>query len=317
MIREDQTFDSPGLDPEGEPDAEAPRSEDSAPPEPASAVDAVDADSADDADDVGSEDEAGSAVPAAAVIVNGDAEESSDEGPPEEDGPPEGEADPEVAARELESRLEAILFSSEIPLPVRRLVELGRRSKREVLAAVDRLNVFYAETERAFRISELAGGFQLVTTPEHGDLLLRLHKDRVPTRLSRAALETLSIIAFKQPVTRAEIDAIRGVSASDRVLRHLIERKLAKISGRAEAPGRPLLYGTTREFLSYFGLAAVNDLPRTPELAALLAGDRPRLDRDEDDDEIGSDDPTLDQYGPAQPSHSGEESGEAHGTSPS
>jgi segregation and condensation protein B len=106
-------------------------------------------------------------------------------------------------------------------------------------------------------------------------VLSKLHADRIPSRLSRAALETLAIIAFKQPVTRAEVDAIRGVSASDRVLRHLLERKTIRIAGRAEAPGRPLLYGTTREFLEYFGLASLSDLPRTDELEALLAGDRP------------------------------------------
>ena len=178
-------------------------------------------------------------------------------------------AAPDRAA--LEAALEALLFATEEPLtPVRLAQVLGAR-KGEILEAIDRLNVFYAETRRAFRVAPLAGGFQLVTTPEHAELLSRLHKDRSATRLSRAALETLAIIAFKQPVTRAEIDTIRGVSASDGVLRHLMERSLARIAGRSEAPGRPLLYGTTREFLAHFGLHAIADLPRTDELAALLA----------------------------------------------
>ncbi|MFN8179383.1 MAG: SMC-Scp complex subunit ScpB [bacterium] len=172
----------------------------------------------------------------------------------------------------LDATVEALLFSSEEPLAAARLAQLAEARKGDVLEAIDRLNVFYAETGRAFRIAPLAGGFQLVTTPEHADVLGRLHKDRASARLSRAALETLSIVAFKQPVTRAEIDAIRGVSASDGVVRHLMERRLVRIAGRAEAPGRPLLYGTTREFLAHFGLHALADLPRTSELAALLAG---------------------------------------------
>ncbi len=177
--------------------------------------------------------------------------------------------------RRQEAELEAVLFSSEIPLTSLKLGKILGLGKRELLELIDRLNVFYGETGRAFRISPLAGGFQLVSTADHAELLGKLHKERVPTRLSRAALETLAIIAFKQPVTRSEVDAIRGVSASDRVLRHLMERKLIRIAGRAEAPGRPLLYGTTREFLAYFGLSAVADLPRTDELESLLAGDLP------------------------------------------
>ncbi|MEZ5065127.1 MAG: SMC-Scp complex subunit ScpB [bacterium] len=175
----------------------------------------------------------------------------------------------------LESAVEAVLFSSEVPLPAQRLAELVSAEKRDVLAAIDRLNVFYGDTHRSFRVAPLAGGFQLVTTPENAPVLTKLHKEKVPTRLSRAALETLAIIAFKQPVTRAEVDSIRGVSASDRVLRHLMDRKLVRLAGRAEAPGRPLLYATTREFLGYFGLSSVKDLPRTDELAALLAGESP------------------------------------------
>ncbi|MBZ0270167.1 SMC-Scp complex subunit ScpB [bacterium] len=210
---------------------------------------------------------------AADADVAAEAEETAGDEAPTDAG---GESAEEEAAPDYGAPLEAILFSSELPLSAKRLAAWLKIAPREVLATIDQLNMFYGETGRAFRISPLAGGFQLVTTPEHSALLGKLNKERVPTRLSRAALETLSIIAFKQPVTRGEVDAIRGVSASDRVLRHLIERKLVRISGRAEAPGRPLLYGTTREFLGYFGLSAVSDLPRTDELEALLAGDLPQ-----------------------------------------
>jgi segregation and condensation protein B len=193
----------------------------------------------------------------------------------------------ESAPLSPELRVEALLFTSQTPLAPPRLAELAGLARGEVLEAIDHLNLAYAETGRSFRIASVALGFQLVTTPELAPILSKLHAEKIPTRLSRAALETLAIIAFKQPVARAEIDAIRGVSASDRVLRHLLERKAIRIAGRAEAPGRPLLYGTTREFLEYFGLASLTDLPRTEELEALLAGDRPALVDAEDEDSSG------------------------------
>jgi len=189
----------------------------------------------------------------------------------------------------LDASLEALLFASEEPLAPPRLAQLTGARKGEVLEAIDRLNVFYAESGRAFRIAPLAGGFQLVTTPEHAARVGQLHRDKSPAKLSRAALETLAIVAFKQPVTRAEVDSIRGVSASDGVIRHLLERGLVRIAGRAEAPGRPLLYGTTREFLGRFGLHALGDLPRSDELAALQAGDTrtPLPDEETDAEETG------------------------------
>ena len=211
---------------------------------------------------------------------------AADHIPAEEAAPEQAAAEAPAAARDygggepaapeavpVDGAVEALLFSSDGPLTAMRIAQIAGATKGDALAAVDRLNVVYAETKRAFRIAPLAGGFQLVTTPEHAPVVSALHKEKTPTRLSRAALETLAIIAFKQPVTRAEIDIIRGVSASDGVLRHLMERALVRIAGRAEAPGRPLLYGTTREFLAHFGLHAIADLPRTDELAALLAGD--------------------------------------------
>ncbi len=245
--------------------------------------------------------------------------------------PPETPA-PETRSQEgqrLDAAIEALLFASEGPLNVARLAELTGGAKASALAAIDRLNVHYGETGRAFRIVPLAGGFQLVTTPEHATLVAALHKERAATRLSRAALETLAIIAFKQPVTRAEIDVIRGVSASDGVLRHLIERSLVRIAGRAEAPGRPLLYGTTREFLAHFGLHAIADLPRTEELAALLAGDRGAVPETEEEPQSLAPAPAApvrrsweeeeveDQDEPEDRSHSVEESDAHVGESPS
>jgi segregation and condensation protein B len=137
--------------------------------------------------------------------------------------------------------------------------------------ATDALNEEYERTGRAFRIVALAGGFQIAALPQYADWIRQLHPDRAPGKLSPSALETLAIIAFKQPVIRPEIEAIRGVN-SDWVLRTLMERSLIKIVGRSSAPGRPLLYGTTKEFLRYFGLNSVSDLPRPEELKVLLSG---------------------------------------------
>lgn len=250
--------------------------------------------------------EAEAAVTEEETTAEADAAPAAD---PESDTGEDAEVD---AAAVLRGKLEAILFSSEFPLAAKRLGQITRTDKRKVLEAIDQLNVFYGETERAFRIVDVAGGFQLVTTPDHADLLVKLHKERVPTRLSRAALETLSIISFKQPVTRAEIDSIRGVSASDRVLRHLIERKLVKIAGRAEAPGRPLLYGTTREFLAYFGLASVRDLPRTDELASLLAGETPNPASLDEEIQVA----LVEELGPEPPAEPGEDGIEGEQASP-
>jgi segregation and condensation protein B len=203
----------------------------------------------------------------------------------------------------IDSKVEALLFSSEVPLPARRLADLTGEAKGQVLEAVDRLNVLYGETRRSFRIVEIAGGYQMVTMPEFADVLSELHRESIPTRLSQAALETLAIVAFRQPVTRAEIDRIRGVSASDGVLRHLLERKVVRIAGRAEAPGRPLLYGTTREFLGYFGLPSLSDLPRREELEAMLASEPANVTEDAPEEAPGAE---LE-------SHSGEESDDREG----
>jgi segregation and condensation protein B len=203
----------------------------------------------------------------------------------------------------VDLQVEALLFSSEVPLPARRLADLTGQPRGQILEAVDHLNVHYAETQRSFRIVEIAGGYQMVTTPQFAGVLAELHRERIPARLSQAALETLAIIAFRQPVTRAEIDRIRGVSASDGVLRHLLERKVVRIAGRAEAPGRPLLYGTTSEFLGYFGLPSLGDLPRREELEAMLA----------DESAGGPPNPSEDASPSELESHSGEESDDREG----
>ncbi|MBL8758643.1 MAG: SMC-Scp complex subunit ScpB [Phycisphaerae bacterium] len=141
----------------------------------------------------------------------------------------------------------------------------GPEPEAVVAAAVDLLNRAYAESRRAFRIEALAGGYRVMTLPEHGDAVARLQGLAAPARLSRPAIETLAIIAYRQPVTRAHLEAIRGVACGE-VVKTLLDRKLITIAGRAEELGRPLLYATTKQFLAAFGLSSIKDLPTPGEL---------------------------------------------------
>lgn len=133
---------------------------------------------------------------------------------------------------------------------------------QDVRRAIERLNGSYAETSRTFRIAAVAGGWQIMTLPQFGPLLVRLRGERLQTRLSQAALESLSIIAYRQPILRADLESIRGVACGE-ILKSLMDRRLVRIVGRAEEVGRPMLYGTTKEFLRVFGIASLDDLPRS------------------------------------------------------
>ncbi len=156
--------------------------------------------------------------------------------------------------------LEALLFSSDAPLSLARLAELLDVKPVEARLLIAELNDKYTLAKMAFRIEELAGGYQMLTLPAYEPHLRKLHKARAQTRLSNAALEALAIVAYKQPIIRADIEAIRG-SACGEVLNRLREVGLVRIVGRAEIVGRPMLYGTTRKFLDIFGLASLEDLP--------------------------------------------------------
>lgn len=170
----------------------------------------------------------------------------------------------------LTQRVEALLLSTDRPLTDGKIAELlgvtleagGTKAIRE---AIESLNASYVETGRTFRIEAVAGGRQMLTQPQFGPVLHRLHQSRLQSRLTPAAMETLAIIAYRQPVLRTEIEAIRGV-ASGEVVRTLMERRLVTTVGRAEEIGRPMLYGTTREFLRVFGLSSLDDLPQAKEL---------------------------------------------------
>lgn len=158
--------------------------------------------------------------------------------------------------------VEALLFASDAPLEAERIREvLDLEDAAEARTLVETLRERYDAAERALTVVEVGGGFRMVTRPEIAPWLLRLAKTRTKARLSRPALETLAIVAYREPVSRPEVDALRGVN-SDAVLDNLLERRLLRIAGRKEAPGRPFLYETTREFLVAFGLRDLGDLPK-------------------------------------------------------
>jgi len=179
-----------------------------------------------------------------------------------------------MAPNRLQPAIEALLFSSDQPLPLTLLAESLDAPEALVEAGLRSLGEEYAARGAGVELREIAGGWMLVTTAEHNEWVARLLRGKKKMRLSRAALETLAIIAYKQPVTKAEVEAIRGVDSSA-VLATLLERSLVTIRGRSKVVGRPLLYGTTAEFLDYFGLRDLTELPRPEELRALVAAREP------------------------------------------
>lgn len=172
---------------------------------------------------------------------------------------------------ETVAALEALLFASDTPLEPERIAEVLEMDVGAARAAVEALRRACEAPGRGLVVVEVAGGVRLVTRPEHAATLLRLQRLRLRSRLSRAALETLAIVAYRQPISRPEIEQLRGVGA-ETVLAHLLERRLLRVVGRKAAPGRPLLYGTTREFLEHFGLRDLADLPPFEAPAAAAAG---------------------------------------------
>ncbi|HZW11463.1 MAG TPA: SMC-Scp complex subunit ScpB [Phycisphaerales bacterium] len=179
---------------------------------------------------------------------------------------------------ELAGAVEALLLCADRPIPPDRLARAAglldegadvadaavAAAKQALAGAVGRLNATYEETDRAFRIESVAGGYRLMTLPKYARAVAALHQQKAQNRLSKAAVETLAIIAYRQPVTRAEVESIRGVACGE-VLKTLLDHRLVTIQGRAEELGRPMLYGTTRQFLDTFGLASLKDLPAVAE----------------------------------------------------
>lgn len=165
---------------------------------------------------------------------------------------------------EAKSIIESVLFVSGEPIALDTLKEILGQEEAEVERLVKELISEYSLKNSGLFVVEVAGGIQMVTNPDCAPWVKKLLATAVPSRLSRQSLETLAIIAYKQPIIKAEIEAIRGVN-SDGVARTLLERRLIKILGRKEVPGRPLMYGTTREFLQCFGLKDLSELPTLKE----------------------------------------------------
>lgn len=183
--------------------------------------------------------------------------------------------------RALKGILEALLFVTAEPIPVTRfLALLGAVTKQDVDQALASLAQDYEQEGRGLQLAEVAGGYRIVTKAEFAPWLKRLEKVKSPSKLSRSALESLAIIAYKQPIVRAEVEQIRGVETSG-VIRTLLERKLVRIVGRKEEPGRPIMYGTTKFFLEHFGLRDLSQLPPLREFKELGESEQAMLPIDE------------------------------------
>lgn len=197
-------------------------------------------------------------------MTEADADATVDEPePPAEPAEPPPPAEPAPAPTRI---LEALLFTADEPLSTDRLKSLsGLDDGHEVRSLVEALRDEYDARGAAFTVEEVAGGFRMLTRPVYSPFLANLKKRETEARLSAAALETLAIVAYRQPVLRADVEKIRGVDVGG-AMRTLMERGLVKVVGRAEEPGSPLLYGTTKRFLEVFGLRSLSDLPKRSAL---------------------------------------------------
>jgi segregation and condensation protein B len=190
-------------------------------------------------------------------------EEAAPDGDAGGEEPPEAELVP-IQPGELRGAVEAVLFSMAEPVTIRALADLFGAPVHDVREAVEELRLVYVETGRAFRVEDIAGGVQVLTLSAYDPWVRRLREKERAGRLSPAALETLAVIAYKQPINKADLEGVRGVNCGP-TLKTLLDRGLIQVVGRAEALGKPLLYGTTKRFLESFGLASIRELPQ-PEI---------------------------------------------------
>lgn len=166
----------------------------------------------------------------------------------------------------VKQQVEALLFASDEPLSLRKLGSLLEEvDSSDIKKSIEELKSEYESSDRAWRMEEVAGGFQLLTRPQYTDTISRLQKAKSDRKLSNAAMETLAIVAYKQPIRRADLEAIRGVQSGE-LLRALMEKDLVKVVGRDSVPGAPVLYGTTKNFLEVCGLKSLKDLPKPEEV---------------------------------------------------
>jgi segregation and condensation protein B len=195
--------------------------------------------------------------------------EAGDSGAEHDDSGTSRAATTESASRaaldEAAAVVEAILFSAGSPVSQAKIAAAAELPARAVRQAIDDLNSRYEAAGAAFRVEAIAGGYQMLTLPAYHDVIARLRRTRADSKLSQAAMETLAIVAYRQPIIRADVEAIRGVACGE-VIRGLLDKGLVKIAGRADVLGRPMLYGTTRRFLEAFALSGLDDLPRVEEL---------------------------------------------------
>lgn len=169
----------------------------------------------------------------------------------------------------IKSVVEALLFVSEKPLTLEQIKDaLDNPETSEIRKTIEELRAEYEGANRGLRITEIAGGFQMITAPYFAPFLKKLYKKRNTQNLSRPALETLAIVAYKQPVTKVEIESLRNVNI-DGVMKNLLDKNLIRITGRKRAPGSPYVFGTTRQFLEYFGLKSLEDLPKMEDFTEL------------------------------------------------
>ena len=170
-----------------------------------------------------------------------------------------------LETKEKKSLIEALLFVSGEPLSLAELKNVTELPESDIKPLLDEMIVEYKDREGGLLIQEIANGYQMVTNPQNAQWIKKYKSTSPSGKLSMPALETLAIIAYKQPIIKAELEQIRGVN-SDGVMKTLLDRRLIKIVGRKEVPGKPLLYATTREFLQYFGLKDLTELPTISEL---------------------------------------------------
>jgi segregation and condensation protein B len=174
-----------------------------------------------------------------------------------------------MADDNIKAAIEALLFTSNGPLAVERIKKvLDGLDAETIRKIIEELKKEYEQANRGIRITEIAGGFQMVTSSSFAPFLKKLYKERRIERLSKPALETLAIIAYKQPVTRLDIETLRNVNI-DGVMQTLLDKDLIRIAGRKKAPGRPFVFATTKQFLEYFGLKSLEDLPKMEDFSQL------------------------------------------------
>jgi segregation and condensation protein B len=197
---------------------------------------------------------------------------------------------PAFSPEDVPAAVEAVLLAVDKALPPARIAEalgLDAGGVAAVREAVDQLNTQYEQTGRSFRIEQVAGGYRVMTLPAYAGPVAAIRGMRESHRLSRAAIETLAIVAYRQPVTRVAVETIRGVACGE-VLRTLLERRLITIVGRAEELGRPMLYGTSKHFLEQFGLASIKDLPPVGDVFPEIDADQPDIQSEAADAETAS-----------------------------